>query len=107
AWVLECVQEDKSFLHPCTQADRDKWGEDGTRGPVVAAEGGTEEPEVQLSEQEKAKKQKDEDDLMAEMMGETPKKDADAGTDDAGTGDAGTPPGQDSAAPAGSSSAAP
>jgi C4-dicarboxylate transporter DctM subunit len=106
AWILECVQEDKSFLHPCTQADRDKWGEDGTRVPTVDTEGGAAEPEVHLSEQEKAKKQKDEDDLMAEMMGETPKNDADAGTD-AATDDAGTPPGQDSATPGGSASPAP
>jgi C4-dicarboxylate transporter, DctM subunit len=105
AWVLECVQEDKSFLHPCTQADRDKWGEDGTRLQTQPGEGASEEPTAVVSEQEKAQKKKDEDDLMAEMMGEPSKKDVDAGPADAGTDDAGPPPGQDPAPPGGSSSA--
>ncbi len=107
AWVLECVQEDKSYLRPCTAADREKWGEDGNRAPA-AAEGadGEEAPPVQLTEVEKKKKEKEEEDLMAEMMGDSPPKDADAGTD-AGADDAGTPPSQDSATPAASASAAP
>src|SRR5262249_18277041 len=33
AWLLQCVQEDRSNPKPCTKEDKEKWGEDGTLNP--------------------------------------------------------------------------
>lgn len=98
AWLLECVQEDKNNPRPCSQADKEKWGLDGTRSQHVEQDvaGGEEPSPVEVTVEEKEKQQKAEDDLMAEMMGEDPPAAADAGTEapnaDAGTEDAGASP---------------
>ncbi|MBL9023187.1 MAG: TRAP transporter large permease [Myxococcales bacterium] len=101
AWLLECVQTDPNHPRPCTDADREKYGElgDGHHQPVPGegagggAPAGEEKPPVELSADEAAKAEKEKADLLAEMLGETPKKDdkADAGVDaGAGGGAAGT-----------------
>ena len=68
AWLLECVQEDKNNPRPCTQADRDIWGLDGTRVPAVEGEPDAEAPPVELDKKEEDKRQKELDELMEEMM---------------------------------------
>ncbi len=80
AWLLECVQEDKNNPRPCTDADRERWGVDGTRMPEAepgspeAAEG----PVVVLDKKEEDKQKKELDDLFAEMMGDSTAKPADS-----------------------------
>lgn len=80
AWKLACVQEDRSQSRPCTQEDKDKWGVDGQRMPVVESDTpeGEAPPPVQLTVQEQKKQEKENDDLFAQMMADEP---ADAGTD--------------------------
>jgi tripartite ATP-independent transporter DctM subunit len=36
-WLLQCVQEDRSNPIPCTEADRKRFGKDGTTNPYVEA----------------------------------------------------------------------
>ena len=62
AWALECIQEDRNNLKPCSPEDIEKWGADGTKRPDLpdqdgeaGAGGGDEQGES-------------EDDLFAEMM---------------------------------------
>jgi C4-dicarboxylate transporter, DctM subunit len=38
AWLLQCVQDDRSNPRPCTDADRVRFGDDGTTNPYLAAE---------------------------------------------------------------------
>lgn len=38
AWLLLCVQDDRSNPKPCTDADRARFGEDGTQNPYIEAE---------------------------------------------------------------------
>jgi hypothetical protein len=113
AWLLECVQMDKNNPRPCTAEDKAKWGEDGMSPPEQPGSPGGEEKPVELSHEEAEKQKKDNDDLFAQMMGDTTSStgtgtEADAGPPDSTTtgGDAAsTSSGGD--APAGSASAAP
>jgi C4-dicarboxylate transporter DctM subunit len=38
AWLLQCVQEDRLNPLPCTAADREKFGKEGTTNPYLPAE---------------------------------------------------------------------
>ena len=38
AWLLQCVQEDRSNPVPCTEDDRARWGRDGTKGAAAPLE---------------------------------------------------------------------
>jgi tripartite ATP-independent transporter DctM subunit len=113
AWLLECVQMDKNNPRPCTPEDKAKWGEDGMGAPEQPGSPGGEEKPVELSHEEAEKQKKDNDDLFAQMMGDTTSStgtgtDADAGPPDStstGGDAASTTSGGD--APAGSASAAP
>lgn len=78
AWLLQCVQEDRSNPIPCTEADRKRFGADGTSNPYAP-------PEPPLPDHPSAPPQDgdadagpsdDMDSLFDEMMGE--KKDAGA-----------------------------
>ena len=69
AWLMQCVQEDRSNPRPCTEADKARFGEDGTKDPYAR-----EAPVVPVPDPAKtAAPADDADDLMKQMMGDTPK----------------------------------
>ena len=68
AWLLQCVQEDRTNPLPCTPEDVVAWGKDGT--------GGTTKPAPKDDTPPPAKPADEDDDLMKQMMGGAP---ADAG----------------------------
>lgn len=76
AWLLECVQLDRNNPLPCSDDDRAKWGEDGTKMPDAP-----EEP-TEPTDEPDAGGAFDEDDLFKKMMG--------AGESDGAEQDAGT-----------------
>ncbi len=91
AWILECVQMDKNNPRPCTPEDKAAYGEDGTKlpgQPDGEAAPGIEAP-VQLTKEEAKKQEADNEDLFAQMMGETSASSSTGGDADAGA-DAGT-----------------
>jgi tripartite ATP-independent transporter DctM subunit len=98
AWILECVQMDKNNPRPCTPEDKATYGEDGTKlpgQPGGEATPGVEAP-VQLTKEEAQKQKADNEDLFAEMMGES-------GSTSTGSGaDAGTDAGAETGATTGS-----
>ncbi|MBK8253176.1 MAG: TRAP transporter large permease [Polyangiaceae bacterium] len=49
AWLLQCVQEDRSNPIPCTDADKKKWGADGSLNPYDPT-GGSKDVVVQKDE---------------------------------------------------------
>jgi tripartite ATP-independent transporter DctM subunit len=72
AWLMQCVQEDRSNPVPCTDEDKKRWGNDGTKSPYA-----TETPAPKVSATATAvpsAKPGDDDDLMKQMMGDTGKK---------------------------------
>jgi C4-dicarboxylate transporter, DctM subunit len=75
AWLLECVQEDRSNPIPCTEADRARWGRDGTQGAAAPAEAPPPPSQPAAADAADAGAGSDMDDLFKEMMGG-----ADAGT---------------------------
>ena len=83
AWLLQCVQEDRSNPAPCTQADRARFGADGTKNPYAPPAPTPAPSEVRRAPAEEAGAGDGMDDLFEAMMG------GDAGADDAGAGDAG------------------
>jgi tripartite ATP-independent transporter DctM subunit len=73
AWLLQCVQEDRSNPLPCTPADKAKFGADGQTNPYIEAEptptapaggAGGDEPKPDSGEGQ------DMDELMRQMMGD-------------------------------------
>jgi tripartite ATP-independent transporter DctM subunit len=91
AWLLQCVQEDRSNPLPCTPEDRAKFGAEGTTNPYIQAEPATPTPAPDATADgapdagapEDAGGAGDMDDLFKAMMG--------AGGEDGGapTGDGG------------------
>jgi hypothetical protein len=69
AWLMQCVQEDRSNPIPCTEEDKKKFGKDGTTNPYAEAT-----PAPTATAPASAKPGED-DDLMKQMMGDAPKKD--------------------------------
>jgi tripartite ATP-independent transporter DctM subunit len=65
AWLMECVQEDRSNPRPCSDADRARFGADGTKSPW-AAPAKTAAPVASAAPAAGAG---DLDDLMKEMLG--------------------------------------
>jgi hypothetical protein len=80
AWLMQCVQEDRSNPIPCTDEDKQKFGKDGTTNPYVAATQPTGAPSASAAPSGGS----DADDLMKQMMGggDTPKKDEKKDEDD-------------------------
>lgn len=81
AWLLQCVQEDRSNPIPCTAADKEKFGKDGTKNPYL------EVTPVKVAEPtQPANVPGDADDLMKQMMGDagagTPNDDPNKAKDD-------------------------
>ncbi len=87
AWLMQCVQEDRSNPIPCTAEDKEKFGHDGTKNPylppapAVAAPSAVPGSDDDLLKQmlgdtppksEADKAQKDADDLLKEMLGGSP-----------------------------------
>lgn len=89
AWLMQCVQEDRSNPVPCTEEDKVRFGKDGTKNPYLAATptaaptataapaaGGADDDLMrQMMGDDKPKKpedkpKNDDDDLMRQMMGE-------------------------------------
>lgn len=98
AWLLECVQEDRNNLKPCSQADIAKWGKDGLGVAEVAEKPNENNPPVNSvatppdaagDAGADAANAFDEDELLKEMLGGGAP--ADAGTPDAEP----TPPADD------------
>lgn len=87
AWLLQCVQEDRSNPLPCTEADKAKWGADGTKNPYAPPEPPPKPAEEQAdagpAPSEDAGAGDDMNDLFKEMMGGG-EKDAGAEEKDAG-----------------------
>src|SRR5262249_6104890 len=71
AWLMQCVQEDRSNPIPCTEEDKKRFGKDGTTNPYAEA---TPQPTATAAPTDTAKPGAD-DDLLKQMMGEEPKKD--------------------------------
>lgn len=79
AWLLQCVQEDRSNPIPCSPADQAKFGKDGTHNPYLEAEL-TKAPLADPSATPSAGA--DSDDLLKQMMGDTPKGGSDKPKDE-------------------------
>jgi C4-dicarboxylate transporter, DctM subunit len=84
AWLLQCVQEDRSNPIPCTEEDKKKFGNDGTLNPYEPG-GGSKDVLVQKDEPGMgdpadggAPDAETDDDLFKQMMG------AGSGSSDAG-----------------------
>lgn len=72
AWLLQCVQEDRSNPIPCTPEDRKKWGEDGTLNPYEDAKDVPvmkDEPGMGPGDATGGTGDAEEDDLFRQMMG--------------------------------------
>jgi hypothetical protein len=73
AWLLQCVQEDRSNPIPCTAEDKKRFGKDGTINPYLVVEapapGSTAAP---VDPESEAKTKADQDDLMRDIMGDGP-----------------------------------
>lgn len=91
AWLLECVQEDRNNLKPCSAADIARWGKDGLGATEVAEKPNNNKPSGEIvpvvdSAAADAGADEagafDEDALLKEMMGGGSDA-ADAGTADA------------------------
>lgn len=88
AWLLQCVQEDRSNPIPCTKEDKQRFGEDGTLNPYEPS-GGSKDVVVQKDEPGMGPDSGSgssggdtDDDLFKQMMG--------AGSADAGAGTGGS-----------------
>src|SRR5262249_4371034 len=68
AWLMQCVQEDRSNPIPCTQADRDRYGPDGKKDPYASLEPA---PTATPSGSASALPAGDHDDLLKQMMDTT------------------------------------
>jgi hypothetical protein len=80
AWLMQCVQEDRSNPIPCSEEDKKKFGKDGTTNPYREA---TPVPTATATASASASaKPGEDDDLMKQMMGDTPKKDDKPKNDD-------------------------
>jgi tripartite ATP-independent transporter DctM subunit len=86
AWLLQCVQEDRSNPTPCTEEDRKRFGKDGTKNPYVAAPSPS-VPSVKMGDTRippaasAAPSASGDEDLMREMMGAPSAKPADKPVD--------------------------
>jgi len=78
AWLLQCVQEDRSNPVPCNEGDKARFGADGTKDPYAPPEPET-PPQAEPADAPDAGAGTDTDDLFREMMGGG----ADAGAADA------------------------
>ncbi|MEZ4315835.1 MAG: TRAP transporter large permease subunit, partial [Polyangiaceae bacterium] len=95
AWLLQCVQEDRSNPLPCTPEDKKKWGEDGSLNPYDDS-GGKDVPvmkdEPGMNDSSSSGGDDTDDDLFKQMMGAG--AGGSAGTTSSGDADAG-PAGDD------------
>lgn len=91
AWLLECVQEDRNNLKPCSAADITRWGKDGLGSAAVADKPNNDKPhndkptgdviptsDVGADAGADASNAFDEDALLKEMMGGSDSTDAGA-----------------------------
>jgi tripartite ATP-independent transporter DctM subunit len=67
AWLMQCVQEDRSNPIPCTEADKQRFGKDGTTNPYVTAPPATAQPSATAAPGS-------DEDLLKQMMGGDDKK---------------------------------
>jgi hypothetical protein len=77
AWLMQCVQEDRSNPVPCTAEDKERFGKDGTKNPYLTVAVPTAAPTATAVPGS-------DDDLMKQMMGggDDKKKDAPKNDDD-------------------------
>lgn len=87
AWLLQCVQEDRSNPVPCTPADKERFGLDGRLNPYIVtppptenapapADGGDDLLNEMMGGEAKPAGAQSEEDLLKEMMGEGTKEPA-------------------------------
>jgi tripartite ATP-independent transporter DctM subunit len=85
AWLMQCVQEDRSNPVPCTAEDKERFGKDGTKNPYLtvavptaaptatAVPGSDDDLMKQMmgggDDKKKDPPKNDDDDLMKQMMG--------------------------------------
>jgi tripartite ATP-independent transporter DctM subunit len=69
AWLMQCVQEDRSNPIPCSEEDKKRFGRDGTQNPYQEAA-----PKPTAAPAETAKPGSPDDDLFKAMMGDTGQK---------------------------------
>jgi C4-dicarboxylate transporter, DctM subunit len=100
AWLMQCVQEDRSNPIPCNAADKERFGKDGTTNPYLAVTAPTAAPTSTVvpgsdedlmrqmmgggDDKKKDAPKNDDEDLMRQMMG--------GGDKPAGTGSASAKP---------------
>jgi tripartite ATP-independent transporter DctM subunit len=94
AWLLQCVQEDRSNPLPCTPEDKALWGDDGTKNPYAPAEPAAPTPAPDTTTPDAGAPEDagggDMDDLFKAMMGAGAEGDGGAPGSDAGSeGDGG------------------
>lgn len=78
AWLLECVQEDRSNPLPCSEEDKKRFGKDGQTNPYLEPIPEGETPPPTSDADAGAPPGKEEEDLFKEMMGEKPTKPAES-----------------------------
>jgi tripartite ATP-independent transporter DctM subunit len=78
AWLMQCVQEDRSNPIPCNEEDRKRFGKDGTHNPYLDAAPAP----IPTASAAPAAEPGSDDDLMKQMMGDAPKKDDKPKNDD-------------------------
>jgi C4-dicarboxylate transporter, DctM subunit len=76
AWLMLCVQEDTSNPHPCSAEDRARFGDDGKKDPYAAPVPSVAPTAPKPADTAKPSGNAD-DDLMKQMMGDTPAGSAD------------------------------
>ncbi len=79
AWLMECVQEDRSNPVPCTPGDRARFGADGTKNPWAPAAPPT---AATPAPQAQAGSNPSDEELLRQMMGATSAAPPAAGSDD-------------------------
>jgi C4-dicarboxylate transporter, DctM subunit len=84
AWLMQCVQEDRTNPRPCNEGDRKSFGEDGKTNPYLAVTAAPPAPSAPVDADEELRRQMMGDDkkkpldadeeLRRQMMGEDKKK---------------------------------
>ena len=73
AWLMQCVQEDRSNPRPCSAGDKARFGADGTVNPYLGAAPAPSSTSTAATSATAAPGE--DDDLMKQMMGDSAKKD--------------------------------
>ena len=75
AWLMQCVQEDRSNPRPCSAGDKARFGADGTVNPYLGAAPVPSSTSTSTAAASATAAPGEDDDLMKQMMGDSAKKD--------------------------------